>query len=72
MAEPASNYKSAEFFLDRSRRVASKVTALSRKGDLDNVETKELADAISIASVYGALGVGYAILARIDDSNVDT
>ncbi len=62
-----SNREAAAFFLERSSRVATKVTALSRKEELTPSEMQELADAMSSAQIYGTIGLGHALLALVEE-----
>jgi hypothetical protein len=66
MSSENSFRESAEFFTERARRISSKVTALSRREDLSDEEKKELQETITLATVYGNLGVGYGLLAVLD------
>ncbi|KKN75314.1 hypothetical protein LCGC14_0381660 [marine sediment metagenome] len=70
MSSENSFRESAEFFTERARRISSKVTALSRREDLSNEEKKELHETITLATVYGNLGVGYGLLAILDQMEV--
>lgn len=70
MSSENSFRESAEFFTERARRISSKVTALSRREDLSNEEKKELQETITLATVYGNLGVGYGLLAILDRMEV--
>ena len=70
MSSENSFRESAEFFTERARRISSKVTALSRREDLSDEEKKELQETITLATVYGNLGVGYGLLAVLDRMEV--
>ena len=66
MSPENSFRESAEFFTERARRISSKVTALSRREDLSDEEEQELYKTITLATVYGQLGIGYGLLATLD------
>ena len=62
-----SNKGAAAYFLARTKRVASKVTALSLKEELTDGEIKELADAMQAAQLYGTIALSHAILALLEE-----
>ena len=66
MSSENSFRESAEFFTERARRISSKVTALSRREDLSDEETQELHETITLATVYGQLGISYGLLAALE------
>lgn len=61
--------QSAQFFLERGRRIAQIVTAISRKEEFTDTDKEELKATIPLATLYTNLGLGYALLANLEKLN---